>query len=226
MTPDLVQHRLLAAECSGGTSGSEIKDLVISLIRQYELHGKLLDYGAGKGELIKTLEEHKFFDVLAGADILPRPSSLPAEIQWFEQDLNDPLNVGEGAYDVVICSEVIEHLENPRLTFRNLNGLLKKEGYLIVTIPNQESVRSYLSLLFGGHFTHFLGASYPAHITALLRVDLQRICAETGFAPPAFSFTNVGGIPKVPSIKWQSVSLGLLKGRLFSDNVAMIAVKK
>lgn len=225
MTTDLMQHRLLAAECSGGTSGSEIKNLVVKLIRQYDIHGKLLDYGAGKGELLGTLEEHNRFVNLTGADILPRPSGLPEEIQWFEQDLNNLLEASEGDYDVVVCSEVIEHLENPRLTFRNLNGLLKKGGHLIVTTPNQECVRSYLGLFLGGHFTHFLGASYPAHITALLRVDCQRICAETGFAPPVFSYTNLGGIPKMPSLKWQSVSLGLLKGRLFSDNIGMITTK-
>jgi hypothetical protein len=82
-------------------------------------------------------------------------------------------------------------------------------GTLILTMPNQESIRSYLGLLFAGHFVHFLGASYPAHITALLRTDLDRICTETRFTRCRFVYTNVGGIPKLPRLKWQQVSLGL-----------------
>jgi hypothetical protein len=53
----------------------------------------------------------------------------------------------------------------------------------------------------------------------------MRICSETGFESPSFHYTNVGGIPKMPLIKWQRASFGLLKGRLFSDNVGMIAKK-
>jgi hypothetical protein len=90
-------------------------------------------------------------------------------------------------------------------------------------MPNQESIRSYVGLLFGGHIIHFLASSYPAHITALLRVDLDRICVETRFTRCVY--TNVGGIPKLSWLKWPQVSLGLLRGRLFSDNLALVARK-
>ena len=78
-------------------------------------------------------------------------------------------------------------------------------------------------LIFAGHFTHFLGACYPAHITALLRLDLTRLCAESGFTAPAFQFTDDGAVPKLTRVHWQQVSFGLLRGRLFSDNVCMVA---
>ena len=155
---------------------------------------------------------------------MERPEDLPDAIGWHHQDLNDDLSYDE-PFDVVICSEVIEHLENPREVFRNLERLTRPGGTLILTMPNQESIRSYVGLLFGGHFTQFLGSSYPAHITALLRLDLIRICKETGFQPPSFYYSNEGGIPKLPLVKWQRVSFGSLRGRLFSDNVAMIARK-
>ncbi len=126
---------------------------------------------------------------------------------------------------MVVCSETIEHLENPRQTFRSMNQLLRPGGLLVLTMPNQESIRSLIGLILGGHFVQFLGACYPAHITALVRLDLVRLCSEAGFAPPSFSYTNCGGIPKRPSFTWQRASFGLLRGRPFSDNIAMVTRK-
>jgi len=217
---DLKQKRILTSELSGGISSKEIKDLVFQLLQSEKATGKLLDFGAGKGEILTQLHTTGNFDLLAGIDLFKRPPGLSKEILWYEHDLNDPITLND-RYDVVVCSEVIEHLENPRQTFRLLKGLLKTGGLLILTMPNQESLRSYLALLYGGHFAQFLGSSYPAHITALLRLDLTRLCRESGFSTPKFYYTCSGGIPKLPKISWQSISFGLLKGRLFSDNIAM-----
>jgi 2-polyprenyl-3-methyl-5-hydroxy-6-metoxy-1,4-benzoquinol methylase len=164
------------------------------------------------------------FTELAGADLFPQPTDLQSSIKWYQQDLNESIEI-DCQFDNVICSETIEHLENPRHTFRCLNQLLKPGGLLVLTMPNQESIRSYIGLLFGGHFTHFLGACYPAHITALVRLDLIRICQETGLLQPTFLFTNSGGIPKLPSLSWQTISFGLLCGRFFSDNLVMVTRK-
>ena len=73
-----------------------------------------------------------------------------------------------------------------------------------------------------GHFVAFLNDSYPAHLTALLRLDFERLCRESGFEPPRFSYTNRGAVPKCTALDWQSLSFGLLRGRLFSDNLLMV----
>ena len=99
------------------------------------------------------------FDRLAGVDLFPRPASLPPAIDWHQQDLNDAVDAA-GPFDTVVCSETIEHLENPRHVFRSLRRLLHPGGLLVLTMPNQESIRSYAGLIFAGHFTHFLGACY------------------------------------------------------------------
>ena len=219
---DLAEARRRASELSGGVSSEPIKSLILSVLDGERASGSLLDFGAGTGELLARLHALSSFDRLAGVDLFARPSSLPPEIGWHQQDLNDDVEA-DGPFDTVVCSETIEHLENPRHVFRSLRRALRPGGLLVLTMPNQESIRSYAGLIFAGHFTHFLGACYPAHITALLRLDLSRLCAESGFGPPAFRFTDDGAIPKLARVHWQQVSFGLLRGRLFSDNVCMIA---
>jgi 2-polyprenyl-3-methyl-5-hydroxy-6-metoxy-1,4-benzoquinol methylase len=218
---DLVGARRHASSLSGGTSPDTIKALVLKCLEPERARGSLLDFGAGRGELLMRLHQMGRFDRLAGIDLFARPSDMPPAISWHEHDLNldAPL---DHPFDVVVCSETIEHLENPRHVFRTLHQLTRPGGILVLTMPNQECLRSYVGLLFAGHFTQFLGACYPAHITALLRMDLQRMCGEVGFEPPKFHFTDVGSIPKFPSVTWQLISLGLLRGRLFSDNLGMV----
>jgi 2-polyprenyl-3-methyl-5-hydroxy-6-metoxy-1,4-benzoquinol methylase len=221
----LLEFRKRASELSGGTSSEPIKRLVFRMLeRANGSGGSILDFGAGRGELLERLHQTGSCHDLAGIDLFDRPTSLPEAIAWHTRDLNEPTFLGR-EFDTVICSETIEHLENPRQVFRTLNSLLRPGGVLLLTMPNQESFRSLVGLVFGGHFTHFRGNCYPAHITALLRLDLCRICAETGFATPEFFFSNDGGVPKLPVVKWQSISFGLLRGRLFSDNLGIVARK-
>ena len=81
--------------------------------------------------------------------------------------------------------------------------------------------RHMASIAIGRHFAAFLGASYPAHITTLLGLDLQRICAETGFNAPSVHYTNTGRISKMTRFRWPKG----FRGRLFSDNFGMVVKK-
>jgi 2-polyprenyl-3-methyl-5-hydroxy-6-metoxy-1,4-benzoquinol methylase len=225
MPDNLQEKRLGAALASEGISAEPIYQTVLQLCRTLPLNGDLLEFGAGTGTLAKQLAIFHTGRSITCADIRPRPETLPSHILWLEADLNNPIPVPDHSFDTIISTEVIEHLENPRAIFREFHRLLRPGGVLIVTTPNQESVRSIAGLLMGGHFVAFLGRSYPAHITALLRKDFQRICRETQFEEPQFYYTDSGGIPKLPHIRWQSLTFGLLKGRLFSDNVAVVVGK-
>ena len=220
----LFTMRMNAALDSKGTSSQPIRSLAVTLCELCGSKGDLLDFGSGIGDLLQELRVNYPDRVLAGVDIMERPTGLPEDIVWYSQDLNLEFQL-EKEFDVVISTEVIEHLENPRATLRNLFRLLKPGGILILTTPNQNSLRSLCALCVRGHFVAFLEGSYPAHITALTITDLSRILLETGLEDCNFFYTNHGGIPKLPHVTWQSISFGMLKGKLFSDNVGLVARK-
>ena len=138
---DLAESRRRASELSGGTSSEPIKSLILGILERERASGNLLDFGAGTGELLARLHGLSRFNRLAGVDLFARPASLPAAIDWHQQDLNDAV-AAEGPFDTVICSETIEHLENPRHVFRLLRRLVSPGGLVVLTMPNQESIRS------------------------------------------------------------------------------------
>jgi len=221
----ILEHRTKAAEASGGTSGNAIYSLIERVIAQEGLKGRILDYGAGVGQLTRRLLSLQRFDSVSAADIMVVPSALTGTVEWIEQDLNIPLPGHDGAFDIVVAAEVIEHLENPRFMIREIFRLLRPGGTAIVTTPNNESWRSLIALLVRGHYMAFGDSGYPAHITALLRKDLTRIFQEASFLPPAFRFTDSGGIPGKPMVSWQQISFRGLRGLRYSDNILAIARK-
>ncbi len=222
---EVKKHRRAAAECTRGISSDSIYSAIRQLILDRDLRGKVLDFGAGVGQLTQVLLSMQRFEKISAADIMPAPLALAGKIEWIEQDLNLPIENHDEAFDVVISAEVIEHLENPRAMMRELYRLVRPGGTVIVTTPNNESWRALLALLFRGHFVLFGDNSYPAHIVALVRKDFERIFREAKFEAPEFLFNNDGGVPRLPSVSWQTISFGLLRGLRYSDTVIAIATK-
>ena len=221
----LHQRRQQAAEASAGISSEAIYVCFETELHRHSAHGSVLDWGAGQGLLSKRLQNLKQFQSITAADIQPRPELIDTNIQWVQADLNNPLNLADETFDVIVSAEVIEHLENPRAIVREWFRLLKPSGLLMFSTPNNESWRAILALILQGHFVDFGELSYPAHITALVRKDISRILNEVGFCLPQFVFTNVGKIPKFPNYHWPRLLLVHPKGLRFSDNVLVITYK-
>jgi glycosyltransferase involved in cell wall biosynthesis/2-polyprenyl-3-methyl-5-hydroxy-6-metoxy-1,4-benzoquinol methylase len=218
------QSRIRASEASGGTSGEAIYRAVLGVIEDLDLKGSVLDFGAGTGSFARRLQQSGRFGCVAAADLMARPENADG-IHWMQADLNESLPASPNSFDSIVAAEVIEHLENPRSMARELYRVLKPDGVAIISTPNNESWRSLLSLLLRGHYVEFCNGSYPAHITALLRTDLDRIFREAGFRGIEFRFTNHGALPGRPTTSWQRASAGGLKGLRFSDNVLAICHK-
>ena len=197
-------ERIAASDASGGTSGEPIYALIGRVVGELGLRGDVLDFGAGKGRLAERLLRLGCFDSVTCVDLMRKPRGLPDDIVWHACDLNDSTDLPDRSFQVIISAEVIEHLENPRAITREWFRLLKPGGWLLFSTPNNESIRSLLALMGRGHFQAFGDSSYPAHITALLRKDMERICQEAGFEFAGFRFTDFGMVPKAKTSAWQS----------------------
>lgn len=212
-----------AVQQSLGISHHSIYQTVLGVLKKYASDsGQLLDFGAGQGDFLKEMVSSGTKYMCHGVDLMY--SNVPG-VNWYVQDLNKKLQFKDGQFDVITCIEVIEHLENPRQIIRDLARVLKPEGVLIVTTPNNESWRSILSYIFRGHFVSFTDTSYPAHITALNQTDLYRIFQECGLKRMDVFYTNQGMVPAFAKYTWQKVSWGWLKGLRFSDNIVVVAQK-
>jgi 2-polyprenyl-3-methyl-5-hydroxy-6-metoxy-1,4-benzoquinol methylase len=210
------------AGLSRGTSADVIYRLVAtSLIGRHPGGGTLLDVGCGRGLLWPHLAGS--FDRYIGADIV-RYEGFPEAGEFYKVDLDsDRLELPDDSADVVVAVETIEHLENPRAFFRELVRLARPEGWVVVTTPNQLSLLSKLTLVLCNEFNAFRAGSYPAHITALLEVDLRRIANENRLRDVAVYYSCHG---RIPGVRWHwPQALSRLAPRALSDNVLLIGRK-
>ena len=53
------------------------------------------------------------------------------------KDVHDYCKMASGKYDVVISTEVIEHIPNPIDFIKDLLKLCKPKGYVLITTPNK-----------------------------------------------------------------------------------------
>ena len=106
-------------------------------------------------------------------------------------DLNrDTLPYADESFDVITITEVVEHIENFRATFREIYRCLKNEGVIVVTTPNILNLKSRIRFLFFGfwnlfgplHLNDSRKYSAGGHISPISPFYILHSLVETGFA--------------------------------------------
>lgn len=132
---------------------------VLSLVREEPLRS-LVDLGCGGGSLLREIETRLPGVELAGLDLSSRQIEVnrrgESKISWAVADLERPMAEGEvvaGRWDVVVASEILEHLDDAETFLRNaFRFATPGRGRLILTTqsgPVRETERRV------GHRRHF-----------------------------------------------------------------------
>lgn len=97
----------------------------------------VIDVGTGTGHLLSFFSEHYDFKSITGIDfsesaIEVSKKTLP-EGNFFIHDLYLKL---DKKYDMILCTEVIEHLLNPDQALRNMIDMMSNDSVCLITVPN------------------------------------------------------------------------------------------
>lgn len=143
-------------------STSAIHEAAVNMVSK--LHTRFpckhLDIGAGHGELIELMRS-KFEMHSAACDYTDELMKLPDVMVEIADLSNQPLPFTDESFDLVTCTEVIEHLEHYRSTLRDIHRVLAPGGTLIITTPNILNLKSRIRFLIFGFFNLF----GPLHVS-------------------------------------------------------------
>lgn len=88
------------------------------------LGGTILEFGESRYKAcFKTVHCYQVIDVFPGPSV------------DYVCDIHDVSSVPEHHFDVIVCTQVLEHVERPVDALRQLHKLLKQDGHLICTVP-------------------------------------------------------------------------------------------
>lgn len=103
-------------------------------------NARILDVGCGNGHVSRGLARLGF--KVSGIDIDPSSiecakTEVGSIADFMVLDTADLGNkFKEEEFDLIICSEVLEHLTDPKLMVQQLYPFLSKDGVMVVTTPN------------------------------------------------------------------------------------------
>ncbi len=117
-----------------------IAELVAFSVGQEGALPYLLDAGCGEGYVLEYLRRKLPHIHFCGLDVDENALELArARPSWQDTSLHrgDILNLpfADGSFDIVICLEVLEHLESPWLVVDELARVCSR--YLLVSVPHQ-----------------------------------------------------------------------------------------
>jgi len=153
---------------------------------------KLLDVGCGNG-VFSSIVKKKTGCKLIGVDgnqyalELASRSEIGFDGVSLLNDFNtDPLPFGKAAFNFVVCKDVFEHLINPVFLLKEINRILKNDGYLLLHIPNHFPLIGRVKFLLNNRldtFNYFPSAElweFP-HIRFFTYESILKLCSINGF---------------------------------------------
>lgn len=100
-------------------------------------HSRILDVGCGYGIIAGLIKDMFPTCQIEGCDFSPIVIDLAKAqhkgVEFFVHNIYEPF---KWRYDVVICTEVLEHLERPEQALNNLLGAVDDKGFLFLTVPD------------------------------------------------------------------------------------------
>jgi 2-polyprenyl-3-methyl-5-hydroxy-6-metoxy-1,4-benzoquinol methylase len=183
----LVAERFPLKDYVNIRAGSHL-NIATAVARHAQQGAKILDFGAGPCDKTAVLQAMGFechaYDDLQDAwhgqaqrKILDFAASLG--IQFTLAREGQPLPFPRGYFDMVVMTDVIEHIhDSPRELLNDLLELAKPSGLLLITVPNAANIRKRTALLLGRtnyqHFDMFYWypGAWRGHVREYVKNDL------------------------------------------------------
>ncbi len=120
---------------------------------------RILDVGVGLGRLLERIKASG----LGNLDLYGMDISLPYLQIAHSKGLNvamakiEDMPYSSEYFDVITCTDVLEHVEDLNLCITRILNCLKPGGKLIVRVPNREDLSPYLKPDYPYHLAHIRG---------------------------------------------------------------------
>ena len=143
------------------------KNLYVELIGKGQ---KILEVGCRAGNLTQYFHEgNEVIGIDVDRNALKEfEKRLGLESKWVDADTED-FPFEDGHFDLVVFSEVMEHLRFPQKALAEIARVLRKDGRLVGSVPNAFRLRNRMKFLFGKPFE-----TDPSHLRSYSHLSVRK----------------------------------------------------
>jgi len=134
---------------------SGVAEVVLEMIAPLERERagpvRVLEAGCGAAPIARCVAAASAAEITCCDAV--EPAELPERARFERVDLSEPLPFLDESFDVVTCTEVLEHLKAQFLALDQLARVLRTGGLLFLTLPNYWNARHRWRYLLTGNFS-------------------------------------------------------------------------
>jgi 2-polyprenyl-3-methyl-5-hydroxy-6-metoxy-1,4-benzoquinol methylase len=118
---------------------------------------------------------------LCGVDIVKSSALRVNEITFVHTTAENFINQKISSVDLIILSDVLEHLYNPWEFLKALKPWLNSSGYLLISVPNLRNLHYIQAVISGGFFYNNSGLFDETHIRFFSEKTLSSYLLDLGY---------------------------------------------
>ncbi|HKU77353.1 MAG TPA: class I SAM-dependent methyltransferase [Pyrinomonadaceae bacterium] len=184
------------AEAAGnGDSGEKLTSVFIELVKKLEGVRSICDLGCGNGHITGRLAKlgYQVTGVDASASGIQIARRAYPNVEFVEALIDGELSLGQ--FDLVVSSDVIEHMYRPSNLLEAARALLKPGGQILLGTPYHGYLKNLVLAATGKMDAHYSVLHDGGHIKFFSVKTLSMLMKARGFED--LSFTFYGRAPRL-----------------------------
>ncbi len=183
---------------AGEVSHNYLYGPVAELLSDIPSNALVVDIGCGNGSFLSLFQDrgwqlfgsdYSFTGIEIAQASYPNIKFSVANAESMPEELASRVQ----QFDLVLSTEVIEHVYNPRGLLKTCHSLLKPSGTLVLTTPYHGYFKNLLLAVTGKLDQHFTVLWDHGHIKFWSHKTMREVLTEAGFTD--IKFVGAGRIP-------------------------------
>ncbi|MEP7213400.1 MAG: class I SAM-dependent methyltransferase [Acidobacteriota bacterium] len=157
---------------------AQFPEYIRTLVGRINFDSHILDYGCGRGDLLRTLRVFGFRD-LTGADKFIKSDLTYGGVNIYKRGLDEL----EPGFDLVMLHHSFEHLPDPQNALAEVHRILAPGGVALIRIP-------VVSFAWEKYGVNWVQLDPPRHLFLYTERAFRRMADETGFAVESVTYDS------------------------------------
>lgn len=174
---------------------------------------EVCDVGCGNGvftSFLKKTIECRLTGVDGSFYALQKAARVFDSLHLVKDFSSERLPFDDNSFDLIINKDVLEHLLDPEFLVQEMSRITKKNGYLLILVPNHFTIGGRIQLLLNNTidpFNYFPNShrwNFP-HIRFFNKVDFLLLMSSHGLTPLHCLSHHFPSLPKIGRLMTKSM---------------------